>query len=299
MITPRWTPTAFLILATACGINTADVDGLDDPLDDTEQELSTTKDTFLIVRRDYRRCAAPKCGGYWVTDLNSTMQDKYVNALDFSQSSIPADTQAVLAASPDNELVLWGRLGPKESRYNTRSLLAKRAFRGMPGKSFLPTDKFYSVFPTKIACITQPCANLQTTRLNRTTGHTMASDLDYSAALAPLVDPQWLVSRSYVGQTVVAGTIVRKNGHVTVVARQVFVELPDRVTPCAIETEPVCDDGQVPAWERTAQRCLQVSGCTEPRYCALYIPGCDAGYRQVSWQHGCTQYACEPEFLEE
>jgi|CXWL01.1.fsa_nt_gi hypothetical protein len=299
MTTFRWTLTPMLIFATACGVNTADVDGLDDTLDEAEQELSTTKDTFLIVRRDYRRCIAPKCGGYWVTDLNSTMQERYVNALDFSESTIPAAAQDVIVASPDHELVLWGRLGPKESRFNTRSLVTKRAFRGMPGKTFLPTDKFYSVFPTKIACINQPCANLQTTRVNRTTGHTMASDLDYSAALAPLVDPQWLVSRSYVGQTVVAGNIVRKNRHVTVVARQVFVELPDRVTPCASETPPVCDEGQVPSWERTGQRCLQVSGCTAPRYCALYVPSCDQGYRQVSWQNGCTQYACEPEFLEE
>lgn len=300
MKTNRWLLSSFLILATACGISTPELDGPDDTRDEAEQSLSTTKDTFLIVRHDYRRCAAPKCGGFWVADLNSTMQERYVNSLDFSQSNIPTEVQTKIVAAPDNALVLWGRWGPKESRYDTRSLLAKRAFLGMPGKTFQPTDKFYSIFPTKIACVTTPCANLQTTRLNRTTGHTMATDLDYSAALAPLVDAQWLISRSYVGQTVVAGKIVRKNGHVTVVGRQVFVELPDRVTPCAIETEPVCNEGQVAAWERTDQRCLQASGCTEPHYCALYVPSCDTGYRQVSWNSGgCTQYACEPEFLEE
>jgi hypothetical protein len=159
------------VLSTACGVSSLEVEGTEDTLADDSQELSTTKDTFVIARRDYRRCVSPMCGGYWVKDLNSTMQERYVSAFDFSDSSLLASTYDVIRGAPDNELILFGRLGPKESRFDTRTLMVKLAYRGMPGRTFSATDKFYGVFPSKIACTTTPCANLQTTRRNRTTGH--------------------------------------------------------------------------------------------------------------------------------
>jgi hypothetical protein len=299
-----WLAMWLLAVGTACGVSTAELDGTgsegEAEATDDSFELSTTKDTYLIARRDYRRCVAPLCGGYWVKDLNSTMQERYVSGFDFAQSGLPASARDAVTSAPDHQLVLFGRLGPKESRFDTRTLLVKRAFRGLPGKAFAPTDKFYGVFPTKIACITTPCASLQTTRLNRTTGHTMATDVDVSAALARLVDEQWLMSRVFSGRTVIAGTIVRKNRHVTVTASQVFVELPDRVAACPNDAPPRCQSGQLASSMRTPDRCTEPTGsCTPPGVCAYYIPGCDEGYRQVSWMNICPRYACEPEFLEE
>lgn len=296
-----WLAVSLLSVGTGCGVATAELDGTDIVgVEDDAFELSTTKDTFLIARRDYRRCVSPMCGGYWVKDLNSTMQERYVSAFDFSESSLPASAQDTVRGAPDHQLIVFGRLGPKESRFDTRTLLVKRAWRGMPGRAFGPTDKFYGVFPTKIACLTTPCAYLQTTRLNRTTGHTMSTDVDVTAALAMLVDEQWLTSRVFSGKTVIAGTIVRKNRHVTVTASQVFVELPDRVVACQSEPPPRCPRGQMPSYERTADRCTEPTGqCTPPGVCAYYVPACDEGYRQVSWMNICPRYACEPEFLEE
>src|SRR5262245_37136462 len=139
---------AVLVFA-ACGVSEAEVN--DETLEDDSFELSTTKDTFLVARRDYRRCVAPLCGGFWVKDLNSTMQEKYVSALDFSQTQLPQWVQDAANGSPDHQLVLFARLGPKERTYDTRTLVVQRVFRGMPGKTFASTDKFYGVFPTKIA----------------------------------------------------------------------------------------------------------------------------------------------------
>lgn len=281
-----------------CGVSEAELN--DETLGDDSFELSTTKDTFLIARRDTRRCVAPLCGGFWVKDLNSTMQEKYVSGFDFSQAQVPQWVQDAARGAPDHQLVLFGRLGPKERTFDTRTLVVQRVFRGMPGKSLAGDEKFYGVFPTKIACATTPCAYLQTTRLNRTTGHTMATDVDVSAAQAALVDQNWLLSRSLYGRSVLAGKVVRRNGHVTVTATQVFVELPDRLAPCQEESEPSCGNDEVAEWTRTPDRCTVPTGvCITPRYCALYVPSCEAGYRQVSWSAGCTQYACEPEFLEE
>ncbi len=290
-----------LFLGSACGVAAVEVDGVEqETLADDSQDLSTTKDTYVIARRDIRRCVSPMCGGYWVKDLNSTMQERYVSGFDFSDSSLPSSIQDAVFGAPDNELVLFGRLGPKETRFNTRPLMVKLAYRGMPGKTFTDSDKFYGVFPSKIACFTTPCANLQTTRLNRTTGHTMATDLELSAALGQLVDPNWLNSRAFSGKTVIAGKIVRKDGHVTVTASQVFVALPDRAVPCPVARPPRCPSGQTASFERTSDRCTLPTGqCTPFGVCAHYIPACDAGYRQVSWTNICPRYACEPEFLEE
>jgi hypothetical protein len=170
----------------------------------------------------------------------------------------------------------------------------------MPGKTFASTDKFYGVFPSKIACFTTPCANLQTTRLNRTTGHTMATDVNLSAALGLMVDEQWLMNRTFSGKTVIAGKIVRKDNHVTVTASQVFVQLPDRAVPCPVARPPRCPSGQIASFERDSDRCTLPTGqCTPIGVCARFIFSCEPGYRQVSWVNVCPRYACEPEFLEE
>lgn len=286
------------VLAIGCG-PTSDAVVLDgDELTDDSFELSTTKDTYIIARRDYRKCVAPMCGGYWVKDLNSTMQERYVSAFDFTGSGLAEEVQNAANGAPDFELVLLGRLGPKERRFDTRTLLVKEVYRGMPGQTFLDTDRFYSVFPTKIACITTPCANLQVTRLNRVTGHAMASDLSLTDALGAFVDENWLRERVLTGRAIVAGRVVYgRNNAVTVVSRQVFVALPDRQTSCPRFALPTCGANETVAFERNSNRCTVPVGCTEPRFCALYVPSCDPGYNQVSWQNGCTSYACEPDFL--
>lgn len=289
-----------LLLASGCGVAAVEVDGEEELLADDSAELSTTKDTYLIARRDMRRCVSPMCGGWWVKDLNSTMQERYVSGFDFSESSLPSSAHDTVNGSPDHELVVFGRLGPKENRFNTRTLLVKLAYRGMPGKTFSETDKFYGVFPSRIVCITTPCANLQTTRLNRTTGHVMATDLELAAARGQLVDENWLNARAFSGKTVIAGRVVRKDGHVTVTASQVFVQLPDRVVPCPVARPPRCPSGQTASFERTSDRCtLPTGACTPFGVCAAYVPACEPGYRQVSWTNICPRYACEPEFLEE
>ncbi|MDP1825935.1 MAG: hypothetical protein Q8L48_21910 [Archangium sp.] len=95
-----------------------------------------------------------------------------------------------------------------------------------------------------------------------------------------------------------AGKIVRKNNHVTVTAHQVFVELPDRTVSCPKMPPSTCASTEVAAWERTADRCSVPAGCTQPMYCAAFVPACDEGYSEVSWQNGCTRYACQPTFLD-
>lgn len=298
-----WLLASFMVVGAACGVSEVDVETLDDAetLADDSAELTTTKDTYLIVvRRDYRKCVAPMCGGYWVKDLNSTMQEKYVSGFDFTESNVPEALRGAVTSGADNQVVIYGRLGPKESRFDTRTLLVKLAYRGLPGESFSAADKFFSVFPTKIACIRAPCAYLQTTRLNRTTGHTMSTDVDLSAALQPRVSQDWLLSRVISGKAIVAGNVARTTGgYVTVRANQVFVQLPDRVSPCQTERAPSCSAGRTATYSYTGDRCVLPTGeCTPQVFCPAFVPSCSAGYRAVTYSSGCTRVACEPDFLE-
>ncbi len=284
------------LVGGGCAVSTFE-DEDDDELDDDTAELSTTKDTFLIARHDLRRCISPVCGGYWVKDLNSTMQERYVSAYEFD-ASISEDVREQVTSAPDLEVVLFGRLGPKENVYKTRTLRVNAAYRGMPGMTVLDGDKFYQVTPTRIACVTnEPCKYLLTTRVNRTTGHTMASDVSVEDALATMVDGAWLHARVITGRAVVSGRVVRAQGHVTVEANQVFVALPERVAACPPPPAEACPSDMIQAFDRTTDRCTVETGCTLPGVCAPFTPACDPGYTLIRWQDVCPRFACEPAFL--
>lgn len=285
-----------MVAMVACGVSESGTGEVDPALDDDSSELSTTKDTFMVARRDNRRCIAPLCGGYWVKDLNSTMVERYVSALDFGASDLTADEQQS-AVGPDFETVLFGRLGPKERQFNTRTLLVKEVYRGLPGNALVASDKFYSVGLTKIACITVPCANLQFTRVNRATGHVMGTDLDITGALKPFVDEGWVSGRVMSGRALVMGSVVRAGGHITLTGRQVFLKLPDQVQGCPKVAAPVCAGGRTEAWNRDDNRCLVPAGCTFPGACPAFQPSCEPGYSLTSWVNVCPRFACDPDFL--
>lgn len=296
MKTSLW---AVLVLVSACGVVESEVAATPDELDTQGEELSTTKDTFLLARRDVRRCISPLCGGYWVKDLNSTMMERYVSAFDFSQSlSLPVEEQDKVTGAPDNEVVIFGRLGPKETRFNTRTLLVKDAYRALPGNTVPSTDKFYGVGVTKIACVTTPCANLQFTRLNRTTGHVLGTEVSIENALRTRVQGDWVMERIRTGRAVVAGHVERSGGNVVLSASQVYVQLRDQIQSCPRFALPNCSNGKIVAWTRTANRCTVPVGCTAPGVCAQFFPTCEAGYTLVSWMNLCPRYACEPEWAQ-
>jgi len=287
-----------VLLVSACGVVETEVAPEPDVLDTQGEELSTTKDTFLLARRDVRKCISPLCGGYWVKDLNSTMQERYVSAFDFSQSvSLLAELQDKVTGAPDGEVVVFGRLGPKESRFNTRTLLVKDAYRALPGNTVPGTDKFYGVGVTKIACVTTPCANLQFTRLNRTTGHVLGTEVSIENALRTRVQGDWVMERIRTGRAVVAGHVTRSGADVVLTASQVYVQLPDRIQSCPRVAQPSCPGQQV-ASTRTANRCTVPVGCTPFGVCAQFFPTCEAGYSLVSWVNLCPRFACEPEWAQ-
>lgn len=287
------------LFLVVCGGQSPDLaaDASDDLTDDGFS-LSTTRDTFVQVRHDYRKCVSPLCGGYWVKDLNGNAAERYVNSLDFSATFLEgAELDAVTGAS-DYSVVLLGRLGAKEKAFKTRPFLVTQAFRALPGVEAAAGDQFYQVASNDVVCVVAPCANLDVSRLNRSAGHAVVSDVLLDSVTKTLVDGNWLANRITNSQALVAGRIIKRGKTKTLEVSQVFLGLPERTQSCPKVAVPQCGEGTVEAWYRNENRCLIPEGCVEPRFCAAYVPSCDEGYSLVSWQNACTAYACEPSFLQ-
>lgn len=268
--------------------------------------LSASSRSFVTVRRDARKCAAPKCGGYFVKDVNRASAERYVSRLDFAHApDLDADALAAIAGAADGELVLRGKLGPLDAKSNTRSFLVYEAYRGMPGHAPATGDLFFDVTENDPPhqCFTAPCDNLVAKKLNatKTTSYTR-TDGD----LGGFIDAAWLEHRVESGGAIVAGSFhdgdLFPGGPESVLeASQVFLRLPERVGPCPALAIPNCAaTGQVPSFTHTPDRCITFDACVTPGVCPQFLPSCGADYTLVSWAggaHGCQQHACEPSFL--
>ena len=284
--------------ATACSTST----GADQDSDD----LSAASRTFVSVRRDTRKCAAPKCGGYFVKDVNrsASTEERYVSGLDFAHAT-DLDDAAIEQAldAPDGELVLRGKLGPLGS-HSTRKFLVYEAYRGMPGFGPATGDAYVAVEPRdpQVQCFTAPCDNLTSHELN----HTPKTNFTRTdAALANLVDAAWLENRVDHGGAIVAGSFVPGDtfpgGPEKVLqASQVFLKLPERVGPCTATPIPDCSPDTA-TFTRNADRCVEFSACVDGGVCPQYVPACPEGFSLSSWRGGvnaCPVYACDPAWLD-
>ena len=296
--------TAFL---AACGMSEADVTvttGSDQ--DVVTEELGTVVNSYVTLRRDYRRCMAPLCGGYWVHDLNRvTLNEKYVSALDFSQSDLDDGSQQMALSGGDGEVILRGRLGPQESQFKTRKFVVLEAWRGMPGVSAAAGELFWRVTPLDIQCFAAPCATMSLRKVNYALTKEGHGLMTHRAALSPLVDQAWMGARVERHDALIAAKITDGRTYAggkekIVDASQVFIKLPNRNGPCPLMRLAMCPNGEVHSYSRSDELCMMPAGCVVPGMCAQYIPECPSGYSLATWSGGaaaCPVHACDPAFL--
>ncbi len=301
---------AVLVLSLwSCGPSEAEIANETAPAMATGDELSSTSRSYVTLRRDARKCAAPMCGGYFVADVNrATVNEQYVSALDFTTAGVRFDArtvQAVLSAG-DGEVVLRGKLGAKESTFHTRQFVVFDAWRGLPGVTVAAGDLFHAVEPMDVRCFTAPCPTATLTRLNSTKTST-AHGLTVARAAKPFVDQSWLGSRVLGHGALVASRL--SNGQTfpggterVIDASQVFVHLPESVGPCPMRMVTRCPSGQLHTGGRTEDRCVVATACVRPAMCPKVTPACEAGYTLASWAQGqgaCPAFACDPTFAVE
>jgi hypothetical protein len=281
----------------------------DEPTETADGELSASSRSYVTLRADMRKCMAPMCGGYWVHDVNRKTDEKYVSGLDFAKSGLNEDQIAkILDANPE-ELVLRGKLGPKDQGFDTRPLLVYEAYRGMPGVAPLAGETFYRAEDRspQISCFAAPCPNETATKLNAT-AKTNFDGYSVKRALMPFVDEAWLTARVHKHNAIVSASILNgqkyPGGFEQILdASQVFVRIDDASGPCPAIKLPACGAGQTWAYTRDADLCVMPDMCVADGNCpSLAWPHCADGYSVSAWRVnsvGCTQFACDPSFVDQ
>ena len=295
---------ASVVLAVLCGCGAGVVDSSSDAVG-IDDALSTVTAGFVTVQRDARRCAAPACGGYFVTQVNHSLAAIYVAALDFSQSNLDDGTIAKVTGAPDAELLLYGKLGRTSRTTHTRNFIVLDAYRGMPGRTVGSSDHFYSVASNGKQCLAAPCNALTATKLNSTAQPKDFTTLSVASAAAAFVDQTWLSHRVLDRNAIVAASFTSGTRYPTgtesvLDSSQVFLHLPESVGPCPMLMPMNCTNGQVNVVERNADRCLVPAGCANPGICSMMLPACPDGYTLTTWRdvsNACPHAACDPSWL--
>lgn len=275
----------------------------------SDDELSAVSQSYVVLRRDFRKCMAPMCGGYYVRDANRPYgKEVYVSGLDTSLAGLSDTDAAKVHGAPANELVLRGKLGAVEKKFGTRAFMVTEAYRGMPGVTVASGDLFYRAHDRdpQITCITAPCNNEIAQKLN------FKPELDFTtlsvdAAAKPFVDEAWLARQVLRHGGLVAAKLhdgaKLPGGYEKVLdASQVFVRIPNPVGPCPMFPLMKCPEPRVNTFNRNADGCVIPTGCAMPGICPMYMPACEPGYTLASWTSqpaACQAYACDPAFLSE
>lgn len=129
--------------------------------------------TYLELRRDVRRCAAPLCGGFFVSRVNrlttvcadgGRSDECYVSELDFSALGLSDEQVGSVEAAPE-DFVLRGDIVSLVSEFGEVGLLnVTEAWQGHAGIE--PRGAFLRLRNEGIVCITSPCLSFSAELLN-------------------------------------------------------------------------------------------------------------------------------------
>lgn len=288
-----------------CG---ADVDPtvIDEETATAEDALYFNPESWVTIRKDLRRCVAPRCGGYFIDPVNARARERYVSGLEFDPRVLGFDEQTIadVREAPERDLVLRGYLGPAEPRFGTRPFVVVEAHRALPGVDASAGDSYYRVQSVRPpGCAIRHCERFVVTRLNTALAEEVHA-IDLDDAILPHVDADWVRDRVLGHGAIVAGHVHRGPPLAvavpkTLVASRVIVGLPALPGPCPL-LRIACPPALVPTYDRNADRCPAFDRCVPEGECPRVTPPrCAEGYTLVSWRADnlmCVAFACDPAF---
>lgn len=147
-----------------------------------EHEVDLSFSTYYTARRDVRRCAAPQCGGFFISAVNqekttcadgTTAEECYVADLQFSSLLRLAGVEGVVREAIGLErettrAVLYGDLFPGASGLGTLSL----RFAWVALETAELKGSFYRVWHNGVVCVAAPCPSFDQEYLNAGTART-------------------------------------------------------------------------------------------------------------------------------
>ncbi|MCB9593948.1 MAG: hypothetical protein H6719_14540 [Sandaracinaceae bacterium] len=199
--------------------------------------------TYYALRQDFRRCAWPFCGGYWVHELNQDLTECadgtraaecYVTDLDASALGLNERDFAELRGDL-GALIFRGDFDTRfvEDRTIDYEVLAvDEAWRPLDGTA--PTGDFLKVIDNGIRCFRAPCENQEAAFLNYPWFFLLDRlDLDASGATDEQLAAAWAALSD--GGLLVAGStravIRRRDIHLRIQASQIY--LPVQASPAS------------------------------------------------------------------
>jgi Kazal-type serine protease inhibitor domain len=150
-------------------------------VDSADQDLSASANYnfFVVTQKDFRKCASPMCGGYFVKRVNraktlcadgSYQPQCYVSSIDLSGLGLGASQEADFQERVHNGYALV-KATTRSRRFNGQKIGMLRVTEGWDGAvDVKPTSTFYRMADTGLRCVMAPCPQTGVTALNSNDG---------------------------------------------------------------------------------------------------------------------------------
>ncbi|HTV21036.1 MAG TPA: Kazal-type serine protease inhibitor family protein [Polyangiaceae bacterium] len=221
-------------------------------LEPTDASSTSDSASYLTLRRDGRRCAAPLCGGFFVSRVNrlttvcadgSRASECYVSDLDLSALGL-SDEQVALVRDTPEDFVLRGEIVPESTDVGELGRLSvSEAWQGHADVA--ASGAFLRVTNSGIVCITTPCGSLSAELLNSRLPTVSVAEIDLEGISADPTDgleqvnePEGLLVAAW--PSIVSGPAGRALG---LDASEYFIPLTAAPSVCGTRGAPVCAEG--------------------------------------------------------
>lgn len=192
MILRNVTSAALLALVTlAAGCASEATEASEETGTSEDAVTGTSVQYFRVVGRDYRKCAYPMCGGYYVARVNfaqtkcidGSWQDRcYVSDIDLGKLELPpAQAEKELGEAQAGHVVLKARFAKKQLTSTLSATILQASEGWQAASQSEPTGTFYKVDDSGIVCITSPCPTIHEAKLNSSVSKNVTG-LDLSGA---------------------------------------------------------------------------------------------------------------------
>ncbi|KAN0037855.1 hypothetical protein ACTA71_000026 [Dictyostelium dimigraforme] len=270
---------------------------------------------YFTFREDYRRCEAPRCGGYFLKKLNSQEEEIYVSSYMMVNANLNP-----MKIKDDKNIIISGYIMPsdEDDGYNIfflkgihERMVIPDIIGGSDGQSendkkvlSNSSNSFYFLSNSPMECIRiDGCQNFKSLKINTNESTDFSAYSEPYASSVPLLDLKWFKSRlikedadnTYIG-SIVVGTI-KDNKQLSIT--EIFINTEDPVFPCR-RNNFSCSTPQVPTFTRSVDRCPIFEKCVLRNVCHLGIPNCPKGYKSYSYPslpNGCLKYYCDSDAL--
>jgi hypothetical protein len=222
---------------------------------DATEESGVSGDTvYVVTRPDFRKCAYPMCGGFYVKAVNKTKttcfdgtkrEDCYVAAIDHSELGlVGTQDEEVGAAIRAGTVLLSAEM--TELQGGIASLLVHKGYEAETGNAV--TGTYYVLEPSGITCVKAPCPSLQAKKINGTSVKPV-TDVDFSALGLTPEQEQAFMTTVFEKNLVVAGKVSSVSSSIGTKKVLKLSEVFPTVEPVAAQqlcqTDDACGEGQV------------------------------------------------------